>query len=302
MSVDTIRLSIPLKLSDVEHFARIADPVRFFKVDTRDRRVLWTKEKGLAELTLPSHSRAIHWDLRDPKPGEVARLLDMYYLVIREASHVAGDIEYRTARVGALSDGSFKRERVRSYFKGDDSSEGFTFASEGALDDFRMLDLELSLPKLMRGHNIELLHNPVDALHFLKAQLELEFEFILPPLDLWFVSRLDVCHAYRFPTQEIAQLVIEGLKSKKFPWKKAHIYDTSIHYPGKEYTFKVYLKQPEYKVNSLRKDAKIVGERADLWWNYAAGVLRIEIGLKNRALSKVTGLKYHILSDVQTTV
>lgn len=285
MSVDTIRVSIPIRLQDLDVFQRAADPVRFFKVDTTENLILWTKVKGLSEVELPSHNGNINWDIRDPKPGEVERRFELSYPsacgIVRSPLRERGyDVSYHGS--GAFwENGDIVEHDPRN-----------------GMDGFKLVDIELSLPKFMRGHNIQLLHDPAKALQFLRMQLEEQMGVCLPPIAEWFVSRLDVCHAYKFPDQETAQILLDALKWKKFPHKKPSIYPTSLHFPGKEYSFKVYLKQPEYKVHSYRKDAKRLNGMNHYYANYASGVLRIEISARITALRQLNGQKYPILSDL----
>jgi Phage replication protein CRI len=165
------------------------------------------------------------------------------------------------------------------------------------------LYLEFSVPKFWYGHNIHLLYNWFGALAHLKKLLEEQFNLTrmkLPPVELWEVLRFDACYAWRFPTQRHAESFLDSLKHLKFPYKEPVIRKTSIFFPGKTYSVKAYLKNPEFVLHDMKA---LIKQGASLEWinhleKLSEGVLRFEVTcrhlyLQRRALPTVG----HFLED-----
>lgn len=154
------------------------------------------------------------------------------------------------------------------------------------------LTVELSLPKLYYGQNIRLLYNFMAALELLKSMLEKQFEFKgkgrLIDILRWQVWRLDVCYAWKCPSQQVAQQVLDSMKHLSFPRKRPTIYPTAILFAGATYSLKFYLKLPEFK----HHDRKVLLKaNASLEWiNHcemmADGVLRAEATLRRKYLKR----------------
>lgn len=158
--------------------------------------------------------------------------------------------------------------------------------------------VELSLPKLWQGHNIDLLHDAEAGLNKLRDTLNHSLEFKgrerLPAIRKWRIKRLDLCYAWKLPSQSIAQSLLDSLKVIKFPWKQPVIRQPSITFVGGKhstYSAKFYLKLPEFKAH----DRKEMIKRK---WNLeyinhlerkAEGVLRFEVTCRWQWL-KVNGL------------
>lgn len=148
------------------------------------------------------------------------------------------------------------------------------------------LVVEFSVPKFWYGHNIFLLYDWFNALQEFRQQfnqqLELQGELELPALEEWKLARVDVCYAWRFPTQDLAKGFLNSLKTIKFPWKEPTIYRESILFRGASYSLKFYLKLPEFKKHDQKE---LIRQKASLEWiNYlekeAEGVLRVEATLR----------------------
>lgn len=155
--------------------------------------------------------------------------------------------------------------------------------------------LEFSLPKYWYGHNIHLLHDFQKALYGIKTGLEqlfgLKTRSKLPDPKTWNLYRVDLCYAWRFPNQAVAQEYLDSLKHLRYPRKRPIVYPTSIVFQGTTYTLKFYLKQPEFKVHDRKE---LLKSSASLEWiNHlealSDGVLRTEATLRRQYL-KVKGL------------
>lgn len=155
--------------------------------------------------------------------------------------------------------------------------------------DKTFLDLELSLPKFWYGHNIHLLYDFLNPLKALKTLLEHQLHCRFVDVLNWRVSRLDVCYAWRCPSQLIAKSLLDSLKHLSYPRKQPTIYPNSIYFSGgKEstYIFKFYLKLPEFRQHDL---PALIKEKYSYDWinqleKKAEGVLRCEASLKRKYL------------------
>ncbi len=186
--------------------------------------------------------------------------------------------------------------------KGISATDGESFHRELRWDipyDYRKdecrLTLEFSVPKYWYGHNIHLLYDFVTPLNHLRERLNQQFGFKgrgqLIDVGDWHVMRADVCYAWRFPSQKLAKQFLDSLKRLHFPRKKPIIYDDSILFAGKTYSFKVYLKLPEFKAHDRKELLK--GNANLEWINYcealADGIVRVEATLRRQYL-KLQGI------------
>lgn len=154
------------------------------------------------------------------------------------------------------------------------------------------LFIEFSVPKYWYGQNIRLLYDFLKALQHLRGTLNRQFNLKgknrLPEVETWHVSRVDVCYAWKFPNQRLAQRYLDSLKHLHFPRKRPTIYPTAILFAGSTYSLKFYLKLPEFKSHDRKE---LLKSNASLEWiNYcesiADGVLRFEATLRGKYLKR----------------
>jgi hypothetical protein len=154
------------------------------------------------------------------------------------------------------------------------------------------LTVELSLPKLWYGHNIDLLYEFTKAITLLKELLERSFKLTgknkLSDYMGWQVWRVDACYAWKLPTQQCAFQCLNALKHLHYPRKKPHIYHDSISFIGSTYSVKFYLKLPEFKQHDLKE---LLKNKLPLEWincleDKADGVLRYEATLRRKYLKR----------------
>lgn len=148
---------------------------------------------------------------------------------------------------------------------------------------------EFSIPKFWIGHNIHLVYDYLPALQYFKKLLEQQLHCKFEDVLQWQIFRLDVCYAWKCPSQNIAQQVLNSLKGFKYPWKKNPIiYTDSILFPGTTYSFKFYLKLPEFEKHDEKAMAK--SGFSYEWINHlkkrASGVLRCEATLRRKWLKR----------------
>lgn len=151
--------------------------------------------------------------------------------------------------------------------------------------------VELSLPKYYYGHNISLLYEYTKALTTLKVSLEDQFGLKrnkLADIAAWEISRLDLCYAWQFPSQDTCHKYLDSLKRLHFPRKNPIIYPESILFAGATYSVKFYEKLPEFKKHdrkALLKD-NANPEYINHLEQRASGVLRYEVTLRRQYLKK----------------
>lgn len=153
------------------------------------------------------------------------------------------------------------------------------------------LEIEFSVPKYWYGHNIHLLSDFTKALQHLKGVLEQQFglkRLKLPNVREWKLKRLDLCYAWRFPSQALAQRYLDSLKRLHYPRKRPVIYPTSIVFAGNTYSTKIYLKLPEFKHHDRKEllKAKASLEYVNHLERKADGVLRFEATLRPKFLRR----------------
>lgn len=164
--------------------------------------------------------------------------------------------------------------------------------------------VEFSVPKFWYGHNIHLLYDFVKPLKLLKKILEKQLHCRFVDVLEWTLWRVDICYAWRCPTQVIAQQILDSLKHLHYPRKKPTIYENSVLFTGTTYSLKFYLKLPEF----LSHDRKILlKQRVLLEWinnleNKANGVLRCEATLRRKYLKTNNILTVNDLTTVINTI
>lgn len=181
--------------------------------------------------------------------------------------------------------------RLKGLFESDQQSfrrQIYWDISENYAENETYLTVELSLPKYWYGHNIHLLFDWYSTLEEIRKQFQRQLSCIFPKVNKWKVWRADVCYAWRCPSQRAAETLLESLKNLSFPRKKATYYPSSILFAGTEYSFKFYLKYPEFITHDRKA---LLKDNARLEWinyleNKASGVIRCEATLRRKHLKK----------------
>lgn len=189
-------------------------------------------------------------------------------------------------------------ETVVRKFRGLAQTDGESYHREIRFDyppkwsEDARLWVEFSLPKFWYGHNIILLYDWANALRRFRALLVEQFHLKrlkLAPVESWEVWRADCCYAYKFPSQQLAQLYLDSLKRMRFPRKQPAIHPHSIFWGGGTYAFKVYLKFPEFQAHDRKELCK--QETNPDWIDHldelASGVFRVEASLRRKYLMRM---------------
>lgn len=165
---------------------------------------------------------------------------------------------------------------------------------------FKQVYIELSLPKLVYGENVHLFYpaQVVPTLIYLLSRLVKRFPSF-PPYEQWELVRVDLCYAWKFPTQQRAQAVLDMIKLLNYPRKNKHVEKTTVYFGSKKSSIKFYLKEPEVLVhdyNELIKSERL--KMADDVLRASDGVLRFEITIRHEQLQnwfKIKQLTYRVL-------
>lgn len=187
--------------------------------------------------------------------------------------------------------GDLRFVRLKGLFKCDQQSfrrEIFWDISETYVENETFLTIELSLPKYWYGHNIHLLFGWYEVIQEIKKQFEKQLNCRFSKIDDWKLWRVDICYAWRCPSQQAAKSLLDSIKKLDYPRKKPIIYGDSIMFTGRTYSLKFYLKLPEF----IEHDRKaLLKDNARLEWiNYlekkADSVIRCEATLRRQWLKK----------------
>lgn len=200
--------------------------------------------------------------------------------------------------------GEFRLVRVKGLFQADQNSyhrEIKFDISPSFIPDNTYLTIELSLPKFWYGHNIWLLYGFTKPLVEIKKQLEQQFGLCkknkLLDILTWQVHRLDICYAWKFPSQSSAKAYLDSLKHLHFPRKEPTYFTNGIQFVGRTYSVKFYLKYPEFRQHDL-PELKKQGNSFD-YINFleteAEGVLRYEATLRKQYLKL---MKVQVVADL----
>lgn len=147
--------------------------------------------------------------------------------------------------------------------------------------------IEFSLPKYFFGHNVYMFY-PSDlklVLNEVKGKLEAYFEITLPEITSWTFQRIDICYAFKLPTQEEARHLLLLLHPYSFPRKEKVIFHSGIEFRGTTFKLKYYLKHDELLSNKeYKRLKKNYPNKAEFLSKLSEGVLRFEISLFKKHL------------------
>lgn len=154
--------------------------------------------------------------------------------------------------------------------------------------------IEFSLPKLIRGHNLdngdikELVH--YTNLIYIKLK---EIGIIPPPWKEWLVMRIDISEN-KYCEDIISELRL--YQTADFKSKKKYIYSTSVMYVGATYSIKIYNKQEEFLKNDYLKIQQ--EEKKSYLLGKAQGLLRYEVTYRSQGLKNIFHRKKMHLKDL----
>lgn len=182
-----------------------------------------------------------------------------------------------------------EEKEVFRFFKMDERLGSFEYRPIIRLTDYNYFFIELSIPKYLFGHNIylfapEMLEKALQKLH---ADLSKAFECEFPAVIFWSLYRLDLCYAWKFYDDLVAQQVLEALKLQTYARKKRSTWDTSVMFQGSAFTLKFYHKGAEFFAHDWKEIKKKDIDRANGLLNVARGVIRFEITLRHEQIMSI---------------
>lgn len=148
--------------------------------------------------------------------------------------------------------------------------------------------IEFSLPKFEYGNNLYLypVEKLSDTLQKLHKSAQSHFKVRIPEPLFWEVVRLDLCYAWRFYNDDIAQKVVEYMKTQQYVRKSKITYKTSVMFKGADYSLKFYAKGPEFYKHDYLKYKKVDQVQADELLSLARGIVRFEVTLRHDAIKQ----------------
>ena len=156
------------------------------------------------------------------------------------------------------------------------------------LDD-DILTIEFSVPKFVWGHNVFMVR-PEEVLPIcqkVRKTIEEKFCVSLLTADLWQLSRVDFCYAWKLPNQYLAEQIMEIFMNLQVKRKKAHFYDTSVTFSGRTQNYKFYLKNQEFWNHDFKELNKMgLTLMAYDFLKISEGVIRFEITLRGKSLAR----------------
>lgn len=162
------------------------------------------------------------------------------------------------------------------------------------------LYLEFSVAKQRLGNNVELLYPSQleQALAGVHKNLVDRFGDF-PTYKNWYLTRLDLCYAWRLQDQNTAVDALKTLKTFDYPRKFKFLYKEAVMWRGKYFSLKFYLKQPEFIKHDYKKliiyGHEVLANRIRL---LSEGVLRFEITFRKETLNNIFGKKLIIYRDL----
>lgn len=146
--------------------------------------------------------------------------------------------------------------------------------------------IEFSLPKYIKGNNVEMIypHEIPSIMEKLYPELCKFMNHDLPHFSLWQIYRLDICYNWLFKDESEAIRVIDFLKRIDFARKKKYVWDTSIMYKGSTYIVKFYAKGAEFLKNDFKE---LPIERSAFLYEQAKRIVRFEVGIKRQQLKEL---------------
>lgn len=154
------------------------------------------------------------------------------------------------------------------------------------LYDDSFVYLEFSVPKIFYGHNVYLISAEMtEHVCDMVRQTLIRMFGRFPEVYEWKIKRLDLCYAWRLPSEYVAEQMIGIFRGITINRKKHHFYDSSVMWYGSTQSIKFYQKYPEFYQHDFKELKKQnMTELAYQFLHIAEGVLRFEITLRGRAL------------------
>lgn len=163
-------------------------------------------------------------------------------------------------------------------------------------DYLTCLVVEGSYHKFKKGQNsYEGYYNLNEIVLNLINDINLKFNIILPVLEKWYISRIDISKVFDLKENKNVIDYINSYRNIIYPRRKMLPFSDSIYFPGKRSTFKIYNKLKEFQKNDKTKIFKFIEEQKKQQLKYIdnfiefyekkiQGYLRIEIEYRKQKI------------------
>lgn len=133
--------------------------------------------------------------------------------------------------------------------------------------DYKYLEIECSVHKLMMGHNV--IGGPCKlglCVKYIVQFIEKEFDVLLPEYNLWDIKRIDIAHVFDFEEEKNVINFLEQLKNMKYPRRNTpacYPGTTGLYWKGYTDTIKFYAKGAEFKKHDYKRIKKYLLKNVD---------------------------------------
>ena len=178
------------------------------------------------------------------------------------------------------------------------------------LPSFSKVFLDFSIPKVIFGNNVQ-----ECSLQGLEEATGVVFDFLrkevpsIPDFHSWEIIRLDLCRRFRYPNDDTALDILTVLKAVSFANFSKWEEDTTVAWrkSRNSYRLQFYLKHPQFLADTTSAGYKKLKRNGHLDFaerirSNSLGVLRFEVELNQRALSKHFGKFVNISSVLSVNV
>ncbi len=167
---------------------------------------------------------------------------------------------------------------------------------------YDILTFEFSVPKYFFGTNIFMFY-PKDlakVLNEIRSKFFKEFGLNLPEISEWVVQRVDLCYAYKLPSQKIAEDLLASIQNFDYPRKKTSTYPGSgISFSGSSYDITFYLKRNEF-TSREKKYYRFDMTKFNKLANIASGVFRFEVSFRKSKIKHLFNKNTNYLNWIST--
>ena len=191
-------------------------------------------------------------------------------------------------------DGQILYEIVNDHLEGSYSSS-FSVrvccsSKYSGLEDNYCIELEGSYHKIWKGYNS---HNGVYNLQYIVSEFilltENAYNIKLPPLEKWYLCRIDIAKCFDVSNQRNVCDYINSLGSCKYARRNCDFYaDRDLYIPGTTSTLKIYNKLLDF-IKHDQKKFKNTDFPLEKYINEIQGFIRFEVEIKKKKLLNIFG-------------
>jgi hypothetical protein len=180
---------------------------------------------------------------------------------------------------------NYNNKRIYEFYRIDTPIGSYSRSINITFDIENEIKVELSLPKYLHNHNINLINcdNFTSYLDRLHHDICKDISDIPSPM-YWNFCRIDFCYAWRVLDDVKAISLLNQFKVINFPRKHKKVYDTSVMWYGTNYSVKFYQKSEEFFHHDFKAMKEHSFDRAYELLQLSKGVVRFEITMRSAQL------------------